>query len=228
MFIPSHHHVLQNDKKYFFNKLMYIFAIALSSVLSLASAQTPISTQTWHEATDGTVTVRTASEADRAYLSEVFAITERARRDLRAWGLTLAPLTVVIHPDIASYQAATDMPWYIAAVANTHNRQLDMQRVRVLVERGSLTATLRHELFHLAQPAGLPRYIAEGLAMHFAAETPQAAPWQGRLEHLNTRLAQPASQRELQQAMARAHAEVALLLRQESAATLLRRYSLPD
>ena len=182
--------------------------------------------QTWQEATDGVVTVRTASNADRAYLPEVFAIIQQARRDLRGWGLALEPLTIVIHPALTNYQAATGMPWYVAAVADTHARRLDMQRVRVLAERGSLTATLRHELFHLAQPAGLERYVAEGLAMHFAHETPQAPPLLGQLEHLNTVLAQPANQHELQQAMARAHAEVAARLRREPAAALLRRHAL--
>jgi len=180
--------------------------------------------QSWQDATDGVVTVRTASEADRAYLPEIFIIIQQASRDLGGWGLTLGSPTVIIHPDVASYQVATGMPWYVAAVADTHMHSIDMQRARVLAERGSLTATLRHELFHLAQPANLERYVAEGLAMHFARESPQAPSWQGQLEHLNTVLAQPASQRELQQAMARAHAEVAALLRREPAAVLLRRY----
>ena len=91
-----------------------------------------------------------------------------------------------------------------------------------------LVATLRHELFHLAQPANLERHVAEGLAMHFARESPQAPLWQGHLEHLDTVLAQPTSQRELQQAMARAHAEVAALLRREPVAVLLRRYEPPE
>lgn len=182
------------------------------------------SAQTWQEATDGVVKVHTASDADRAYLPEIFAILQQARRDLRGWGLTLTPLTIVIHPDMTSYQTATGMPWYVAAVADIQSRQLDMQRARVLTERGSLVATLRHELFHLAQPAGLERYVAEGLAMHFARETPQAAPWQGSLANLDTVLAQPASQHELQQAMARAYLEVTELLRHEPAAALLRRY----
>jgi hypothetical protein len=189
---------------------------------------TPVFAQSWQDATDGVVTVRTASEADRAYLPEIFAIIQQARRDLGAWGLTLTPFTVVIHPDITSYQTATEMPWYVAAVADTQAQRLDMQRARVLAERGSLVATLRHELFHLAQPEQLERYVAEGLAMHFARETPQAAPLSGELGDLNAILAQPASQRELQQAMARAHAEVAMLLRREPAATLLRRYESPN
>lgn len=214
----SHHHspcVSQWVGKLSVGKL-----ILLLTVLLMTSALA----QTWQAATDGVVTVRTASEADRAYLPEVFAVIQQARRDLRAWGLTLEPLTVVIHPDLASYQTATGMPWYVAAVADIQSRQLDMQRVRVLAERDSLVATLRHELFHLAQPANLERHVAEGLAMHFARESPQAPLWQGHLEHLDTVLAQPTSQRELQQAMARAHAEVAALLRREPVAVLLRRY----
>jgi hypothetical protein len=204
------------------NKLIQVLTFLLLMLTMLASAQT------WQDVTDGSVTVRTARHADRAYLLEVFAVSQQAKRDLRAWGLTLAPLTLVIHPDIASYQAATGMPWYLAAVADTNTRQLDMQRAGVLAERGSLEVTLRHELFHLAQPEGLARYLAEGLAMHFAGETPQATPWQGRPERLNTILADPANQQELQQAMARAYLEVSVLLRREAAVNLLRRYRLPE
>jgi hypothetical protein len=39
-----------------------------------------------------------------------------------------------------------------------------------LKTRGLLEFTVRHEVFHTAQPASLPRWLAEGLARHFSGE----------------------------------------------------------
>ncbi|MEM7738738.1 MAG: hypothetical protein AAF267_23465 [Deinococcota bacterium] len=175
----------------------------------------------WQSARDGQVTVLTAHEADRRYLLEVFEIIAEAREDLRRWQLELPASQLVIHPDLSSYQVVTQQPWYVAATANRTESRIDMQRARVLVERGSLRLTLRHELFHLAQPEGLPRYVAEGLAMHFAGEHPQAPAWMGPLPQLERVLASPRDQQELTQAMARANAEVALALQRMPVSCLL-------
>ncbi len=175
----------------------------------------------WQPASDGHVTVLTTHEADRRYLLDIFEIVATARGDLKSWQLELPATTLVIHPDLTSYQITTEQPWYVAAIANQTDQRIDMQRARVLAERGSLQFTLRHELFHLAQPPKLPRYIAEGLAMHFAGERPQAGAWQGPLAQLERILAAPQSQQELNQAMARAYAEVANNLQHAPVSCLL-------
>lgn len=130
-------------------------------------------------ASDGSVTVITYSAADAADLPRLFAAVQQARRDLRReWGWRLpGAITIVVHPDLGSYSAATGMPWYVAGTADRAERRIDLQRLRVLRERHSLEPTLRHELFHLAQPNDWPRWRAEGAAMLFAGESPQAAPF---------------------------------------------------
>lgn len=175
----------------------------------LDPADTLLDTTRWQAATDRYVVIYTASEADRRYLLDIFEIIADARDDLQTWQLELPASHLIIHPDLASYQTATGQAWYVAAIADRAELRIDMQRARVLSERGSLQLTLRHELFHVAQPEGLARYLAEGLAMHFSGEQPQARVWQGPLAQLERILAAPRSQQELNQAMARAYAEVA-------------------
>ena len=138
-----------------------------------AWAQTP-----WQRAEDGFFIVYTAAEADAHPLPQVFAILQQARRDLgRHWQLPLsAEVSLYIHPNLDSFTHTTGLPWYVAGVADRRTQRIDVQRLRVLLERHSLQATLRHELFHLAQPEDWPRWRAEGSAMIFAGERPRAEP----------------------------------------------------
>lgn len=165
----------------------------------------------WSEASDGVFTVRTASVEDARALPQVYDILQQARLELRRdWGLAVPEaVTVVVHPDLVSYQEATGMPWYVAALADREAQQIHTQRLRVLLERRSLETTLRHELFHLAQPEDWPRWRAEGSAMLFAGETPQAPPLPGLSdEALDALLAAPPSREWLLRAMATAYQRV--------------------
>jgi hypothetical protein len=75
-----------------------------------------------------------------------------------------------------------------------------------LLERNSLEKTLRHELFHLAQPADWPRWLAEGSAMIFAGETPGVEPLSNVSEgQLDVLLASVNSSEELARATATAY-----------------------
>ena len=124
----------------------------------------------------------------------------------RDWGLTLPEtVTVRVHPSLASFQEATGQPWFVAAVADRITGTLHLQRLRVLAERRSLEPTLRHELFHLVQPGDWPRWRAEGEAMRFAGESPQAEPLSGLDEsELDALLAAPDSSEALARAAATA------------------------
>lgn len=154
--------------------------------------------QGWTSARDDHFTVLTAAGEDARHLPRVFAVLQQARRDLREMGLVLpAGVTVVIHPDLSSFQAATGAPWYVAAVANRREMRLEVQRLRVLLERRSLEPTLRHELFHLAQPDEWPRWLAEAHAMRFAGERPTAPPLPHITEDELNRLLAEAPSREL-------------------------------
>ncbi len=147
----------------------------LALLLALAS---PALAQDWSSANDGQFVVLSASAQDESYLPQVFELLQQAKRDLRNdWRLELPPkVTLVIHPDLASFEQATGAPWHLAGLANRERQKIDVQRLRILLERGSLKTTLRHEVFHLAQPQDWPRWLAEGAAMLFAGEQAQATP----------------------------------------------------
>lgn len=161
----------------------------------------------WQRRADGQFIVETASLADLEGVGEVFAILQDAARDLRQdWGWTLpASLTVRVYPTLTAYTGATHQPWYVAAMADRNAEILHLQRLRVLIERDSLEITLRHELFHLAQPSQWPRWRAEGNAMRFAGETSDAKPYSGVSEvELDARLAAADSRESLARAAATA------------------------
>lgn len=162
----------------------------------------------WSRAQDGTFSVLTASPGDASHLYQIFEILQRARRELSdRWQLELPMgIAVLIHPDLASYTASTAAPWYVAGVADRAEEQIDIQRIRILIERNTLEKTLRHELFHLAQPDDWPRWRAEGSAMRFAGEIPSAAPYLQLTEaELEAMLAAPSSRDQLARANATAY-----------------------
>ncbi len=168
---------------------------------------TPALAQNWQTAQAPGFVVRYAGGADALHLPEVFRVLQKARQDLKSQGLALPPtVRVVIHPNLKSYTAATGLPWFILSAANRSKNQIDSQRLRVLLERGTLERTLRHELFHLAQPEGWPRWKAEGMAMRFAGEQPVARPLEAITEaELERLLANPPDPTTLRRAMATAY-----------------------
>lgn len=107
-----------------------------------------------------------AEQSDR-----IFEILFDAQDDLARWHLRLPEsVSISIYPDLASYQQATGVPYTIMALSNRETASIHTQRIGILLQRGSLEKTLRHELFHLAQPEDLRRWQAEALAMRFAGE----------------------------------------------------------
>lgn len=162
--------------------------------------------QTWQAARAPGFVVQTASPEDARHLPEVFRVLQKARRDLIAAGYQPPGLVrVVVHPNLKSYTASTRLPWFILAAANRNRNQIDSQRLRLLLERGMLEHTLRHELFHLAQPADWPRWKAEGMAMRFAGDKPRAKPLENIGEaELERLLINPPDQETLNRAMATA------------------------
>lgn len=156
-------------------------------------------------------TIQTASSADEQRLPEVFNVLERAYKDLVQMGYQ-PPIKVkiVVHANLESFRTATKLPWFVLAAADQGQSRIDMQRLRIVAEKG-LEATLRHELFHLAQPRDWPRWKAEGMAMRFAGQKPLAKELPGlsnaRLDQLLARPLDPAT---LSRAMATAYARVSL------------------
>ncbi|MBC7646898.1 MAG: hypothetical protein H7095_07260 [Pseudopedobacter sp.] len=115
--------------------------------------------------------IQTFSSADAQYLRRAFKALEKARKDLLSLGLNPPQrVTVIVHPTLERFQKSLEAPMFEAARANRNLARIETQRFRALEEHGGLEQTLRHELFHLAQPANWPRWKAEGSAVRFSGE----------------------------------------------------------
>ncbi|MFK7600901.1 hypothetical protein ACI3L1_01680 [Deinococcus sp. SM5_A1] len=117
----------------------------------------------------GSLTVTYLDPRDRQQLGAVFKAWDAAARDLRALGLPPpAKVRIEAAGNAADFQARTGEPVHIAA--STQGAVIRTQRLSALTARGLLPTTIRHEAFHTAQPAGIPRWLAEGLARTFSGE----------------------------------------------------------
>jgi hypothetical protein len=128
-----------------------------------------------------TLSLPAASESERAALSAFImtSISEVARATAMA---VPGELRVVVHPSAASFERETAEPWWSAA--RTRGARIDLLPLPVLRQRGTLETTIRHELVHvLTGPtlAAAPRWVTEGVAMHFAGERPPASLLDGEM-----------------------------------------------
>ncbi|GGL79830.1 hypothetical protein GCM10010840_17180 [Deinococcus aerolatus] len=139
-----------------------MLAAFLSLTLPIPGAQA-------YEAQHGALTVSYADPRDRQHLGVVFVAWDRAARDLRALGLP-PPARVRLEAagNAADFAARTGEPVNIAA--STRGAVIRTQRLSALSARGLLPTTVRHEAFHTAQSARIPRWLAEGLARTFSGE----------------------------------------------------------
>lgn len=81
-------------------------------------------------------------------------------------------LEVVVNETTGDFVGRTGMPPWAAAA--TRNNRMELQPLRLLKQRRILETTLRHELVHvLVDSIGggkTPRWLSEGMAVHFAGE----------------------------------------------------------
>ena len=104
-----------------------------------------------------------------------FGPGDAAARDLKALGLPPpARVSVIAASSAANFAALTGEPANIAA--STRGATIYTQRLSALALSGRLPVTIRHEAFHTAQPANLPRWLAEGLARTFSGEASTDSP----------------------------------------------------
>ena len=117
----------------------------------------------------GRLTVTYADPRDRGQLGAVFRAFDAAVADLRGLGVSVpASVRVVAASGAADFAARTGEPAGIAA--STLGSTIRTQRLSALAARGLLPVTIRHETFHTAQPKGIERWRAEGLARTFSGE----------------------------------------------------------
>jgi stage II sporulation protein D len=140
-----------------------------------------------------------------------------------------AVVDVVVHETTQDFTAATGQPWWAAGV--THGRRIELQPLNVLRRRRILMSTLRHEYAHSVIESnggsGVPRWLAEGLAISFAGEGPLLERFRRKtqlpLGELERRLARPASATEMRSLYAAAYYEVRALISKEGEPNVWRR-----
>jgi len=121
-----------------------------------------------------------------------------------------------VYPSVEVYRDATGQPGWMAA--STRGRVVRLQPVEMLRRRGTLEATLRHELLHVVVESharsGLPLWFREGLVLYFSdpSPAPASAPDAMNTAEIERILAAPRDLAELERAHAAARARVAALV----------------
>ena len=176
------------------------------------------------------------AKSSRREVEGVLRALESARADLSA-RLSAASLNagrlpnteVFVHGSTGDFVGSTGQAHWVAAV--TRGRRIETQPLDVLRRRGVLERVLRHEYAHVVLESlgrgRAPRWLVEGLAIHFAGEAATLARAEPKtttsLEELDRRLASPATSAEMRALYAAAYREVAALIRREGEAGAWRR-----
>jgi len=124
-------------------------------------------------------------------------------------------------------------PWVAAA---TSRNRIELQPFDLLTRRRILETTLRHELVHaVVDEIGhgrTPRWLAEGLAVHFAGEGQLVSRNQRNADvstsQLDLVLSQPSSVEQMRAAYAAAYREVKRLIKVEGESSVWRRATQPS
>jgi len=115
------------------------------------------------------VDVPAASPVDA---SEVERLTARAHDALGAsLGVSVAPMTVRVHPSLDSFRQATGRPWWVSSVAE--GTAIDLVPAALLAQRDGVEAAIRSavaELLVAPALAGRPRWVRVGAARYFGRD----------------------------------------------------------
>jgi stage II sporulation protein D len=179
------------------------------------------------------------ARTDARVIENMLRALESARSDLlrrlEAASLRIAepgPFEVVVHATTADFIAVTGQPGWAAGA--TRGRRIELQPLDLLRRRGVFDATLRHELTHAViellsggRDPRIPRWMAEGVAIHVAGEVATLPRIENKRqlsrEELERRLARPASLAESRKLYAMAYHEVRAIIEAEGEASVWRR-----
>ena len=175
------------------------------------------------------------AKVGRSEIESVLRVLEAARDEMKRLLVAASvrfpesEVEVVAHPTTQSFSAATGQPWFAAGA--TRGRRIHLQPISALRRRRILTSTLRHEYAHAAIDAAgggrAPRWLAEGLAIHFAGEAAMLERFESRnrvsLDELERKLEHPATAVEMRVLYAAASREVRALIQKEGESRVWRR-----
>ena len=182
-----------------------------------------------------------ASEGFRAYytsstretdVTEALEILESARREMdeRLKRYSVRPASsqkveITICSSTPAYRSTTGMPGWTAAV--TRENRIVTQPLHLLRRRGVLVTALKHEYAHTVIEAlgrsRTPRWLAEGLSVHFAGEGPRivdAAEQRLPPDELERRISSASSAAEIKVLYAQAYREVRSMILKEGEARI--------
>jgi stage II sporulation protein D len=152
-------------------------------------------------------------EGQRRWVSQSLSELERSRRELAIPADAWPPRVPVETWDrTADFIQATGKPSWVAGA--TDGNSILLQPLGTLTAKGILTATLRHELAHVALhrlcARGLPLWLEEGLALYLTGE------------RIDTGTQQASSRRTLGEVVARSRSEAEMHEAYARAALLVR------
>ena len=175
------------------------------------------------------------STISRSEIEDLLGFLQASRKSLtdRVASAGLRPqlpaLEVFINETTGDFVGRTGQPAWAAAATKGH--RIELQPLNTLKRRRVLETTLRHELVHtLIDAIGggrTPRWLAEGLALHFAGEGSLINRYEPRskwpVAEIERKLTNPGSSSEMRIAYAAAYGEVKRLIGNEGEANVWRR-----
>jgi hypothetical protein len=175
---------------------------------------------------------------EKREVEEVLRILEIAQNDLAqrlhaaSVNLTQTPMTeVTLHHSTGDFVTITGQPAWVAGA--TRGRTIHLQPLPTLRKRGILQTTLRHELTHAALERlshnRTPRWLSEGLAIHFAGEGRFYPKTSEKIatNELETKLAAPSSPAEMRILYATAYRAVQTLMQAQGEAKVWQKATKP-
>jgi SpoIID/LytB domain protein len=175
---------------------------------------------------------------EKREVEEVLRLLENAQNDLaqrlRTASVNLTQLStteITLHHSTGDFVAITGQPAWVAGT--TRGGAIHLQPVSTLRKRGILKTTLRHELTHAMlerlSHARAPRWLSEGLAIHFAGESRfySIAHEKIATDELEKKLVAPTSPAEMRALYAAAYRTVQSLIQAQGEAKIWQKATKP-